>query len=172
MFCGARVSNCGRTALRQTSRLFLRANSNNALSKSQLPFTFSSTGPKFVQYTNQHEWIATHEDGSAFIGITKYAADALGDATYIELPEVDTELEAGESFGSVESVKSASEVYTPVGGVVLESNETLSDSPQLINADPMGEGWLVKIKVADSAELESEELMSLEEYEQFLKEDH
>ena len=124
------------------------------------------------KYTAQHEWIAAHADGSAFVGITKYAADALGDATYIELPDVDSELEAGESFGSVESVKSASEIYSPVAGMVVEVNEALSDSPQLINTDPLGEGWIIKVKVADAAALESEDLLTLEQYEQHLKEDH
>lgn len=166
------VSVSSRAARSNVSRLFLRAQSTNALNQSQLPFTFSPTGPKTVKYTSQHEWIAAHEDGHAFIGITKYAADALGDATYIELPELDTELEVGESFGSVESVKSASEVYTPVSGVVVEANESLSDSPQLINSDPMGEGWIVKVKLNDEAELQSEDLLSLEQYEAHLKEDH
>ncbi|CAH02746.1 glycine decarboxylase subunit H [Kluyveromyces lactis] len=161
-----------RIAKSTVSRLFLRAQSTNALNQSQLPFTFSQTGPKTVKYTTQHEWVAAHPDGSAFIGITKYAADALGDATYVELPDVDTELEAGDSFGSVESVKSASEIYSPVAGTVVEVNEALSDSPQLINSDPAGEGWIIKIKINDEADLQSDELLSLEQYEAHLKEDH
>lgn len=161
-----------RTLLRSTPRLFLRAQSTNALNKSQLPFTYSSSGPSVVKYTSQHEWIAAHQDGTAFVGITKYAADALGDATYIELPEADTEVEAGESLGSVESVKSASEIYQPVPGVVVEANEALNDSPQLINQDPMGEGWIAKVKLNDSQDLNSEELLTLEQYEKVLEEDH
>ncbi|CDO94444.1 unnamed protein product [Kluyveromyces dobzhanskii CBS 2104] len=161
-----------RAAKSSVSRLFLRAQSTNALNQAQLPFTFSQTGPKTVRFTTQHEWIAAHADGSAFIGITKYAADALGDATYVELPDVDTELEAGDSFGSVESVKSASEIYSPVAGTVVEVNESLSESPQLINSDPAGEGWIVKVKINDEADLQSEELLSLEQYEAHLKEDH
>lgn len=155
-----------------TPRLFLRAQSSNALTKTQLPFTFSKSGPSLVKYTSQHEWIAAHQDGTAFVGITKYAADALGDATYIELPDVDTELEAGDSLGSVESVKSASEIYQPIAGVVVESNEALNDSPQLINEDPLGEGWIAKVRLLDIEDMKNEELMTLEQYEESLKEDH
>ncbi|SCW01427.1 LAFE_0D12332g1_1 [Lachancea fermentati] len=161
-----------RTLLRSTPRLFLRAQSSNALTKTQLPFTFSSAGPSAVKYTSQHEWIATHQDGTAFVGITKYAADALGDATYVELPEVDAELEAGDSIGSVESVKSASEVYSPLAGTVVDVNEALNESPQLINEDPMGQGWIAKLKINNPADVDGEELMTLEQYEKSLKEDH
>lgn len=153
-------------------RLFIRAQSSNALTKSALPFTYSSEGPSSVLYTSQHEWIAAHQDGTAFVGITKYAADALGDATYVELPEVDTEIAAGESIGSVESVKSASEIYQPVAGTILEANASLGESPQLINEDPMGSAWIAKIKINDPEELHSENLFSLEEYQKSLEEDH
>lgn len=153
-------------------RLFVRAQSSNALTKSALPFTYSTTGPSAVLYTSQHEWIAAHQDGTAFVGITKYAADALGDATYIELPEPETEIAAGESIGSVESVKSASEIYQPVAGTILEANTSLGESPQLINKDPMGAAWIAKIKLADPEELQSENLFTLEEYQKSLEEDH
>lgn len=153
-------------------RVFARAQSSNALTKTALPFTYSSTGPSAVLYTSQHEWIAAHQDGTAFVGITKYAADALGDATYVELPEPETELEKGESIGSVESVKSASEIYQPVGGTVVEANEALAESPQLINEDPMGAAWIAKVKVSDAAELQGGDLLTLEEYERSLREDH
>lgn len=152
-------------------RLFVRAQSSNALTKTSLPFTYSSAGPSSVLYTTQHEWIAAHQDGTAFVGITKYAADALGDATYVELPEADTELEAGESVGSVESVKSASEIYQPVAGTVVEGNSALEESPQLINEDPMGAAWIAKIKINDAKDLEASGLLTLEAYEQSLKED-
>ncbi|KAH3900372.1 glycine decarboxylase subunit H SCDLUD_003347 [Saccharomycodes ludwigii] len=150
----------------------IRFNSTNALTKTELPFTYSSEGPSIIKYTNQHEWIAAHKDGVAFIGITKYAADALGDATYIELPEQGSALELGESFGSIESVKSASDVYSPVNGEVLEPNEALNDSPQFINEDPLGKGWLTKVQV-DSLEslAENQDLLSLEAYQEFLKSD-
>lgn len=152
-------------------RLFLRSQSSNALTKSALPFTYSSEGPATVKYTAQHEWIAAHNDGTAFVGITKYAADALGDATYIELPEAETELEKGESLGSVESVKSASEIYQPVGATVIESNSTLDESPQLINEDPMGAAWIAKVKLNDLKDLESQDLFSLDQYQQSLSHD-
>lgn len=152
-------------------RLFLRAQSTNALTKTSLPFTYSTSGPSKVLYTNQHEWIAAHQDGTAFVGITTYAADALGDATYVELPEPKTELEAGESVGSVESVKSASEIYQPVAGTVLEANSALEESPQLINEDPMGAAWIAKIKINDAKDLETSGLLTLEAYEESLKHD-
>lgn len=152
-------------------RLFVRAQSSNALTKTSLPFTYSPAGPSTVLYTQQHEWIAAHQDGTAFVGITKYAADALGDATYVELPEPETELEAGESVGSVESVKSASEIYQPVAGTVLEGNSELEESPQLINEDPMGAAWIAKIKVKDPQELQNSGLLTLEAYEESLKHD-
>jgi glycine cleavage system H protein len=123
-----------------------------------------------VRYTNEHEWIAQHADGVSFVGITKYAADALGDATFVELPEVGDELTTGDSMGSVESVKSSSEIYSPVNGEVIEVNETLNDSPQLINQDPMGEGWLAKIKTEGKLE-NIAELLTEEEYHESLKEE-
>lgn len=154
------------------ARFSVRAQSSNALSKTALPFTYSSSGPTCVKYTTQHEWLAAHSDGTAFLGITKYAADALGDATYVELPEKETQLEAGEPYGSVESVKSASEVYQPVAGEIIEANTKLESQPQLINQDPLGEGWIARIKIADPQALESQDdLMSLEQYERSLKED-
>lgn len=153
-------------------RISIRAQSTNALSKTALPFTYSPFGPSVVKYTNQHEWLAAHSDGTAFLGITKYAADALGDATYVELPEKETQLEAGEAYGSVESVKSASEVYQPVSGEIMEANNNLESQPQLINTDPLGDGWIARIKIAEPDSLESQEgLLSLEQYERSLKED-
>lgn len=153
-------------------RLALRCQSTNALNKSQLPFTHSGEGPLAVKYTSQHEWIAAHSDGTAFLGITKYAADALGDATYIEIPEADTEVSAGDSVSSVESVKSASEVYTPLSGTVVEGNAALEESPQLINTDPLGEGWIAKIKLENQEEINTTEgLLTLEQYEQSLEHD-
>ncbi|SCU96136.1 LAMI_0F05336g1_1 [Lachancea mirantina] len=170
--CSTQVARFAPTRFAARNVLFLRAQSSNAVNRAQLPFTFSSSGPSAIKYTSQHEWIAAHPDGTAFVGITKYAADALGDATYVELPEAESELEAGDSLGSVESVKSASEIYQPVGGVVLEGNEALNDSPQLINEDPLGEGWIAKVKLNNVADLETDELMSLEQYEKSLQEDH
>ena len=165
-------SSIARTTLqRSTLRLVLRSQSTNALTKTQLPFTYSAAGPSFIKYTSEHEWIAAHEDGTAFIGITKYAADALGDATYIQLPEAETVIEAGESISSIESVKSASEIYQPVAGTILEANTKLEESPNLINDDPLGAGWIAKIKLNNLKDLETSELVSLEQYEKSLKED-
>ncbi|AAS52315.2 ADR396Wp [Eremothecium gossypii ATCC 10895] len=144
---------------------------HNVLNRGQLPFLYNASGPTAVRYTDQHEWIAAHADGTAFVGVTKYAADALGDATYVELPAADAAVEVGEGLGSIESVKSASEVYAPAGGVVVEANEALQASPQLLNQDPMGAGWLCRLRLHDAAELDSDRLMTLERYEQSLRED-
>lgn len=147
-------------------------NSKNSLNKSELPFTFSPQGPEQVKYTKDHEWVALHPDGTGFLGITDYASAALGDTTFVELPEVDQTVEAGDSIGSVESVKSASEVYMPVDGTVTEVNTQLEDSPQLINSDPLGKGWMVKFKVDNTKSKEQmDELFSLEQYKEFLKTD-
>lgn len=146
--------------------------SKNSLNKSKLPFTYSPQGPKQVKYTKDHEWVALHEDGTGFLGITEYAAAALGDTTYVELPETDLIVEAEESIGSVESVKSASEVYMPVDATITEVNNKLEESPQLINLDPLGKGWMVKFKLDGAKGKEQvETLFNLEQYEEFLKTD-
>ncbi|CAL9729057.1 glycine cleavage system H protein, mitochondrial [Monosporozyma unispora] len=144
----------------------------NSLNKSELPFTYSSQGPQQVKYTKDHEWVAVHADGTGFLGITDYAAAALGDTTYVELPDTDLTVEAEESIGSVESVKSASEVYMPVDGTITEVNTTLEDSPQLINSDPLGKGWMIKFKLDDAkGQQQVDTLFNLEQYEEFLKTD-
>lgn len=140
---------------------------SNELNKAGPAATYGAS-PK-VFYTEEHEWLAVHEDGTSFVGITKYAADALGDATYIELAEVDAEVEKGESIGSVESVKSASELYSPISGTVSAVNEALSEKPGLVNEDPLGEGWFTQIKISDPAE--TDDLMDLTAYEEFIKSD-
>lgn len=151
-------------------RYSIRCKSSNALNKTQLPFTYSSQGPSLVKYTTQHEWIAAHDDGVAFVGITKYAADALGDATYVELPEVDAEIAEGESLGSLESVKSASEIYQPISGKVIGVNNNLEESPQLINQDPLGAGWITKLQLSNAEDVKnSSELLTLEQYEASLE---
>lgn len=128
----------------------------------------SSSTPK-LYFTAEHEWIALHEDGAAFIGITNYAADALGDATFIDLPadRIDEEIPTGEVISSIESVKSASDVYSPLSGSIVGVNEALDESPELINKDPMGEGWIVKLQVDDASNVEG--LMEVEEYEKFIE---
>ena len=101
--------------------------------------------PEELQYTRSHEWVRTEGD-TATIGITDHAQDELGDVVFVELPEEGATFDAGDSFGTVESVKAVSDLYTPVGGEVVEVNAALNDSPEKINEDPYGEGWIVKIQ--------------------------
>jgi glycine cleavage system H protein len=122
--------------------------------------------PEELQYTRSHEWVRTEGD-TATVGITDHAQEELGDIVYIELPEEGATFEAGEPFGTVESVKAVSDLYTPVGGEVVEVNETLDDSPEKINEDPYGEGWLIKLRVADTRT----DLLSASDYEQLLEEE-
>ncbi len=122
--------------------------------------------PEELQYTRSHEWVRTEGD-TATIGITDHAQDELGDIVFIELPEQGATLEAGDSFGTVESVKAVSDLYTPVGGEVVEVNEALDSSPEKINEDPYGEGWIVKLRVSD----EGADLLSASDYEHFLEEE-
>jgi glycine cleavage system H protein len=122
--------------------------------------------PEELQYTKSHEWVRT-EDDTATIGITDHAQEELGDIVYVELPEQGATFEAGDSFGTVESVKAVSDLYTPVGGEVVEVNETLDDSPEKINEDPYGEGWIVKLRVSD----EGAGLLSASDYVQLLEEE-
>lgn len=122
---------------------------------------------KDILYSNDHEWVKV-EGEHAFIGISDFAQNQLGDIVYVELPEIDDELEKEDSFSAIESVKAAADVYMPVGGTVVEVNEALLDDPALINSDPY-DNWLVKITLADKAELD--ELMTSEEYENFIAEE-
>ncbi len=122
--------------------------------------------PTDLKYARSHEW-ARDEDGTAVIGITNYAQDALGEVVYVELPEVGTGVEAGDELGTLESVKAVSEFLAPTGGEVIEVNQRLEDEPNLINDDPYGDGWIVKI----SGSLESEDLLDAEGYEAFLEQE-
>ena len=110
--------------------------------------------PDELRYTKEHEWIRIEGD-SVTIGVTDYAQDALTDVVWVELPEIGAVVESMESFASVESVKSVSEIYAPVGGEVLEVNDSLEDSPEQINEDPYGNGWICKMSIADASELEN-----------------
>ncbi|MGN9782305.1 glycine cleavage system protein GcvH [Nonomuraea sp. ZG12] len=117
--------------------------------------------PEDLSYTKEHEWVAGLEDGLiATIGITAFAAEALGDVVYVQLPEVGSTIEPGDSIGEVESTKSVSEIFTPVGGEVVEVNQSLVDDPSLANSDPYGEGWMFRVRVEGNAE----DLLSAEEY--------
>jgi glycine cleavage system H protein len=120
-------------------------------------------------YTKEHEWVSI-EDNIATMGITDYAQEALGDVTYVELPEEESEVEQFEQFVSVESVKAASDIYSPMGGRVTEVNRKLEDTPGLINKDCYGKGWIAKLEVNDMDE--STNLMSAEEYRNYLESLH
>jgi glycine cleavage system H protein len=122
--------------------------------------------PEDLHYSKDHEWVRV--DGSeAIIGITDYAQNSLGDVVYVELPKAGDEFGANESFGSVESVKAVSEIFTPVAGVVSQINESLADEPEKVNSDPYGEGWMVRVRMSNSGEVDS--LLTAAEYEDFTK---
>lgn len=106
--------------------------------------------PGDLLYTDEHEWLRREDDGSVTIGITDHAQSALGDLVYVELPEVDQELDAGGDMAVVESVKAASDVYAPIGGTVAAVNEELGDDPEKINADPYGDGWIVRLQPSEA----------------------
>jgi len=122
--------------------------------------------PGDLQYTNDHEWLRREEDGTVTLGITDHAQSALGDLVYVELPDVDQEVDSGGDMAVVESVKAASDVYAPISGTVVAVNEALSDDPEVINNDPYGEGWIVKLQPGDV----EGELMSPEAYQALLDE--
>jgi glycine cleavage system H protein len=109
--------------------------------------------PDELRYSTDHEWVRL-EDGKARIGITDYAQDALGDVVFVDLPQVGVAVAAGDSFSEVESTKSVSEIYAPVGGTIIEVNNDLADFPQRLNEDPYGEGWICIIEPSDVSELE------------------
>ncbi len=111
--------------------------------------------PPDLHYTAEHEWVRRSGEDTARIGITDFAQSALGDVVFVQLPDVGTELTAGESFGEVESTKSVSDLYAPVSGKVSAVNGDLDGSPQLVNSDPYGAGWLLDVQVSDAAGLES-----------------
>ncbi|TKA69553.1 hypothetical protein B0A49_05737 [Cryomyces minteri] len=127
------------------------------------------TSAQAKRFTQDHEWIELSDDGTiGTIGISKYAANALGDVVFVELPTPDLEVNAGDSIGAVESVKSASDIMTPVSGTVIEGNGVLEEKPGTINQGPEGEGWIAKIKVKDPKEVEA--LMDVEVYDKFTQE--
>jgi glycine cleavage system H protein len=123
--------------------------------------------PEDSRYAKSHEYINVEGDIGT-IGITEYAQKELGDVVFVELPQVGTQLEAGDELGSIESVKAVSELFAPVGGEVVEINERLAEKPELVNTDPYGDGWMVRIKVADASEAD-ELLMTAEEYDEYVE---
>lgn len=118
--------------------------------------------PSELRYLSSHEWIRVEDDGTAYVGITDHAQESLGDLVFVEQPEVGDELKAGEEAGVVESVKAASDIYSPMSGEVIAVNESLEDSPELINSDPYGDGWIFKIRLTNKAEWD--ELLNAEDY--------
>jgi glycine cleavage system H protein len=111
--------------------------------------------PPDLHYTAEHEWVRRSGDDTVRVGITDFAQSALGDVVFVQLPDAGTELTAGESFGEVESTKSVSDLFAPVSGKVTAVNGDLESSPQLVNSDPYGAGWLLDVQVSDSSQLES-----------------
>lgn len=127
-----------------------------------------SSYPEDYYYSKDHEWLRVDGD-TATVGITDHAQNQLGDVVYVELPTVGSTYDAGDTFGSVESVKAVSELYLPVAGEVLETNRALADSPELINEDAHGEGWMLVIRISDPSQLDA--LMRAADYMQFVKQE-
>ncbi|MEX0976201.1 MAG: glycine cleavage system protein GcvH [Woeseia sp.] len=123
--------------------------------------------PGDLRYTSEHEWLRKEEDGSVTIGITDHAQSALGDLVYVELPEVGQEIDSGGEMAVVESVKAASDVYAPIAGTILEVNTELTDEPEKLNADPYGDGWIVRMQPDDD---DLGETMDPDAYQEFLDE--
>lgn len=127
-----------------------------------------SNTPSELKYVTSHEWVRNEGDGTVTVGITEHAQDLLGDMVFVELPDVGDDVSTGDDICVAESVKAASDIYAPVTGKVIEINEALEDSPELVNSDAFGEGWLFKIKMDDAAELES--LLDAEGYANSIEE--
>ena len=123
--------------------------------------------PEELKYSKEHEWVKVEGD-TVTIGITEYAQGELGDIVFVELPETEDDIEEGESFGSVESVKTVSELYAPVSGSVVEINEELEDSPEFVNESPYEKAWMVKVELSDESQLD--ELMSADQYSEMIGE--
>jgi len=121
--------------------------------------------PEELEYTKTHEW-ARREGEEAIVGITDHAQEELGDVVFVELPEQGASFSAGDSFGVIESVKAVSDLYAPVGGEVVEANESLNDTPEKVNEDPYGDGWMIRLRISGEGEL-----LSADEYERLLEEE-
>lgn len=124
--------------------------------------------PKELRYSEEHEWVKV-EDGKVRVGITDFAQSELGDIVFVELPQVGDELSANEPFGSVESVKTVSELYAPISGKVVEVNGELEDSPELVNESPYEQAWMIVVEPADLSEVDS--LLTAEQYEEMIEEE-
>lgn len=121
--------------------------------------------PEGLKYSKEHEWVLVEND-VATIGISEFAQDELGDIVYVELPHVGEKISKDDPFGSVESVKAVSDIFAPISGSVVEVNDTLPDSPEIINEDPYGDGWMIKVQMTDKEELK--ELMSSDDYAEYI----
>ena len=126
--------------------------------------------PTELSYSKEHEWVRMEDDDVAVVGITEFAQDSLGDVVFVELPESEAEVEQFQKMGEIESVKAVSDLYSPVSGSVLERNEALEESPELVNDSPYQEGWMLRIALDDTSELGN--LMSASDYEAFLESDN
>ena len=124
--------------------------------------------PEELKYTEEHEWVMVEED-LVVVGITDFAQDALGDVVFVELPEEGTEVVAGKAFGVVESVKAVSDIYAPVSGTVEEINSELPDAPEIINTSPYEDGWMIKIRMSDTSELD--DMMDADAYQAHIAEE-
>ncbi len=125
--------------------------------------------PEDLKYTRNHEWVRVEADGSATVGITEHAQESLGDLVFVEPPEVGTQVQPEEACAVVESVKAASDVYAPISGEVTESNDELADSPETVNNDPYGEGWIFRVQPADTGELDN--LLDASAYQELVAEE-
>ncbi|GAB2750294.1 glycine cleavage system protein GcvH [Salinifilum aidingensis] len=122
-----------------------------------------------IRYTQEHEWVRRTDAETVRVGITDYAQQQLGDVVFVQVPDVDEGVEAGGAMGEVESTKSVSDLYAPVGGVVTARNEALQDRPELVNSDPFGQGWLVELRLADVAEWDV--LLDAEAYQRLIEQE-
>lgn len=128
-----------------------------------------SNVPAELKYTHSHEWVRSEGNDEYTVGITQHAQELLGDMVFVELPEVDSDVSREDEAGVVESVKAASDIYAPLSGTIVAVNEELDSAPELVNEEPYNEGWLFRIKISDSSELD--ELLSAEEYQALLAEE-
>ncbi|PIE41523.1 MAG: glycine cleavage system protein H [Gammaproteobacteria bacterium] len=125
--------------------------------------------PSELRYLSSHEWVRVEDDGTAVVGITDHAQNAMGDLVFVETPEVGSTVSATEEAGVVESVKAASDIYAPLSGEIVAVNEALEDSPETVNQDPYGDGWMFRIKLSDPSELDK--MLSAEDYEALVSEE-
>lgn len=141
--------------------------SRSSLPGSPVPYPASlMTFPDDLRYTKDHEWVRLDDDGLVVVGVTDYAQGELGDIVFVEIEDIGTEVEAEGSFGSVEAVKTVSELFAPVAGTIEEINEGLEDAPESVNSDPYGDGWMVKLRPTNAADVDG--LLSVDEYKEMI----